>query len=105
NRKTQEEWFDAGGQLVDTIHYNYDDAGRLTDAHDIFASRTLTYYDDNRLKTDDNAGTPGAPHVVLTYTPDEAGNVVSVAETIDGNPAATTSYVYDPVNRVTEITQ
>ena len=105
NRKIQENWSDSGGNLVNTIQYAYDAAGELTNAGDSASSYTFTYDDAGRNTSVDNAGTPGVPRVVLTYGYDLVGNVNSVSETIDGQAAAVTSYLYDSQNRVISIQQ
>ncbi len=102
--RVTEDWIEDG-QIVNTVVTSYDAAGnetRLVDAHSAFA---FTYDSRNRVATVDNDGTPGAPHVVLTYTRDAAGNRTSTTESIDGAAGATTNYTYDGLNRITQITQ
>jgi YD repeat-containing protein len=53
----------------------------------------------------DNTGTTGVPAVVFTYAYDGAGNVVSVADRINGTNTSQTDYTIDQLNRVTKITQ
>jgi RHS repeat-associated protein len=72
---------------------------------DDLSALAFTYDARNRVETVDNAGTPNVPNVVLAYTYDGVGNVLSVTDTIDGSSGATTSYAYDGFNRTTVITQ
>ena len=72
---------------------------------DAFSALAFTYDNRNRVKTVDNATTPGAPRVVLNYTYDDVGNVLSVIDTINGAAGATTGYLYDALNRMTRTTQ
>ena len=101
NRLVTEIW--VGGD--NAIHYTYDHVGNLTSVVDAFSSLAFTYDQRDRVRTVDNAGTPGAPNVVLAYAYDDAGNVLSVIDTINGAAGATTSYAYDALHRMTQITQ
>ena len=107
----------TGRQIDNVIQYTYDASDNLLSLADDFSSLTFTYDDRYRLKTVDNAGTPApgspgnAPHVVLDYTYDAVGNVLSVTDSIAPAPgssptaAGLTGYVYDDLNRLTELTQ
>ncbi len=101
DRLIQEAW--AGTTQV--IHYSYDGADNLTSVSDNFSALAFTHDNRDRVKTVDNAGTPSAPHVVLAYAYDPAGNVISVSNTINGSPGGTNAYTHDALNRTTQITQ
>jgi RHS repeat-associated protein len=53
----------------------------------------------------DNLGTAGVPNVLLNYSYDAAGNLLSVADSINGVQKGTNAYTYDILNRATRITQ
>src|SRR5262249_24558250 len=55
-----ETWFAAGdASTVNVIHYTYDMVGNQLSASDNFSHLTYTYDNRNRVRTVDNAGTPG----------------------------------------------
>jgi RHS repeat-associated protein len=101
NQLTTETW--VGGSEV--IHYGYDADGNLTSASDSSSGLTFTYNARNAVRTADNAGTPNAPHVVLTYGYDPVGNETSLADTINGQADGTNMYQVNALNEVTQITQ
>ena len=106
DRLEMEEWLAANEEtLVNTINYAYDDVGNLLSVIDDFSALTYTYDSRNRVKTVDNSGTPNVPTVALEYVYDGVGNVLSVADTIESAAGATTAYVYDALNRMTQTTQ
>jgi YD repeat-containing protein len=45
------------------------------------------------------------PNVLLNYSYDAVGNLLSVTDKINGTNAGTNAYTYDGLNRVTQITQ
>jgi RHS repeat-associated protein len=98
---TAETWVGSS----EVIHYGYDADGNLTSASDSFSGLTFTYNARGTVKTADNAGTPNAPHVVLTYGYDPVGNVTSLADTINGKAAGTNTNQVNALNEVTRITQ
>ncbi|MFM6845783.1 MAG: hypothetical protein ACKPKS_18675, partial [Dolichospermum sp.] len=51
------------------------------------------------------AGTPGFSNVVLNYSYDKVGNVLSVVDTINNIAGGNNSYTYDALNRLTKLTQ
>jgi RHS repeat-associated protein len=104
---TTETWFAAGDDsTVNVIHYTYDMVGNQLSVSDNFSSLTYTYDNRDRVRTVDNAGTPGGvPQVLLRYTPDPVGHFTSVVDTINGQPGGRNDYTYDPLNRVTWLTQ
>lgn len=105
NRVTAEVWQNFDRSLANEISYNYDRASNLTAIDDYFSALAFEYDDLDRLASVDNAGTPGAPHVVLDYTYDGAGNVLTVADQVNGLAGALTAYTYDALHRTTRITQ
>ncbi len=105
NRQTAEKWFDASNTLISTISSTYDAASELTDISDPNSAYHYTYDANGRLASVDNAGTPGVPNVVLKYTHDFAGNLLTTTDTISGQLKGTEAYTYDPLNRVKSITQ
>ncbi len=104
NRKIAEHWLDGDGNSIRTINSTYDAVSQLLHASDPDSSYTYTYDLAGRVTSVDNAGTPGIPHVVLNYSYDPKGNVLSVTDTIS-SLAGIESFVYDELNRVTQITQ
>jgi hypothetical protein len=62
------------------IQNAFDDVGDLISVIDNFSKLTYTFTNRNQITTVDNGGTPNVPHVVLTYTYDPAGNVLTMAE-------------------------
>ncbi len=106
DRLVTETWVDADGMtVVNTISYEYDDASNLKSVTDVYSSLAFEYDHRDRVASVDNAGTPDVPNVVLSYDHDGVGNVLSVTDTIDGVAGATTSYAYDPLNRLGTIQQ
>lgn len=95
-RMTEERWYDPSGTLVRTMRWAYDALGNLKMSTDPDSSYTYTYDTLNRVKTVDNAGTPGAPRVVLTYGYDKQGNTTSVSD----NSGVTVMSEYDQRNRL-----
>jgi RHS repeat-associated protein len=100
-RRTTETWVGAG----EVIHTSYDAWGNVLAESDASGAVAFAYDALNRVKTADNGGTPGVPHVVLTYAYDPAGNVTSVTDTINGQADATEAYQYDGNNHMTQVTQ
>jgi len=104
DRLVTEIWI-ADSATVNTITSVYDAIGNLQSVKDAYSELTFTYDTLDRVKTVDNAGTPEAPHVVLTYTYDATGNVQTVKDTIDGVAGATTTYTYDTLDRLKTLQQ
>ena len=50
-------------------------------------------------------GTIGFPNVLLNYSYDAVGNLLSVSDKINGILKGTNAYTYDILNRVTRLTQ
>ena len=100
-RLATETWVGAGQQ----VRYVYDTEGQLRSATDAFSALAYEYDARGRVTMVDNLGTPGAPRVRLDYAYDPVGNVLSVADTIDGSTGRLNAYTYDAVNRMTRVTQ
>ena len=81
--------------------YAYNELGQLTSAVDPDSSLTIDYDNLGRVQSVDNAGTPGAPQVEITYGYDANGNVASVSDSLGG----VTAYEYDALDRLKMITQ
>jgi RHS repeat-associated protein len=101
DRLTTETWVGTS----EVIHSSYDKASNLTAITDAFSALAYTYDNRDRVKTVDNGGTPNAPHVVLAYTYDPTGNVLTTTDTINGQTGGTNAYTYDPRNLMTQVTQ
>jgi len=102
NREVAETWYPAGGgAALRTVTMAYDAAGRLTSIQDPNSDYAFGYDADNRLTSVDNSGTPGMPHVVVTYAYDADGNRTSLDDNFNG----LTSYTYDVRDEMTGETQ
>jgi RHS repeat-associated protein len=106
NRLREEVW----DSPANTIAYDYElvggqPVGNLQSVADASSHLTFDYDHRDRLASVDNLGTPNAPRVVVMYGYDPAGNVTSVSDTIDQQLAATTNYIYDPLNRLSLVAQ
>lgn len=96
-RVTEERWYAAvTDELVRTMTWRYDALGNLLEAGDPDSHYTYAYDTLNRVTSVDNAGTPGAPRVVLTYEYDKQGNVVSTSD----DSGVTVASEYDSRNRL-----
>ncbi len=80
-RLVEETWWDAGVP-IQSISYVYDSIGNLSSIADSDSAYTYTYDVMNRMTSVDNAGTPDAPHVVLSYEYDGMGNVIRVSDNL-----------------------
>jgi RHS repeat-associated protein len=101
DRLITETWVGGGN----VIQYAYDKASNLASAMDNFSSLAFSYDARDRVRTVDNADTPSVPNVVLTYSYDARGNVLSTGDAVSGSPAGLNSYAYDALDRMTQITQ
>jgi|CXWL01.1.fsa_nt_gi RHS repeat-associated protein len=101
DRLNTETWV-GGGNVVTSA---YDKVGNLTSFFDQFSTLAFTYDNRDRVKTVDNQGTPNGPRVALSYVYDGAGNILAVADAINGAAAGTNAYTYDALNRTTRVTQ
>ena len=98
----------VSNSVLRDIVSSYDAAGQLRSLSDLDSAYAFTYDDLGRLKSVDNNNNnyiPGIARVVLTYGYDSNGNVRLVEDAINGQAAGTTSYTYDWLNRVSQITQ
>lgn len=105
NRLLKEEWIGAADAVVNTVTYRYDAAGNLLSVGDKDSNLAFVYDARNRVKSVDNAGTPGAPNVIVGYTYDDNSNVRTVVDTINGAAGATTLYNYDGLDRLNVLSQ
>lgn len=105
DRLTSERWLNANNSVANAVNYSYDKASNLTALADFFSSLSWAYDSRDRVITESNSGTPGAPVVQLAYAYDAASNVLSVNDTINGTAGAATSYLYDALNRMRRISQ
>jgi len=105
DRLTTETWRSSSEGVANTIDYTYDKASNLISVLDSVSALTFTYDNRDRVKSVNNSGTPEVPDVLLEYSYDGVGNVLSTTDTITGGMSATTSYVYDALNRMTRISQ
>ncbi|MCA9128677.1 MAG: VCBS repeat-containing protein [Planctomycetales bacterium] len=101
DRVVRETWVDGDNEIL----YTYDIVGNLLNVRDAFSEYAYTYDNLDRVLSVNNAGTPDAPHSVLVYTYDSNSKVTSVHDTIDNVEGATTSYVYDTLDRLTMLVQ
>src|SRR5262249_53970214 len=100
-RQVSEAW--QGTPEVITTAYNTD--GQVTSITDPSSAIAYTYDGQGRVKTVDNAGTPGAPHVVLTYAYDPAGNVVSLTDSVGGVTEGVSLSSYDAAGQLIKVVQ
>ncbi len=123
NQRTQEQWYDTTGTLLNTIGYDYYDTGELHDATDTYASATSQNsgytYQINALgsviQVDNNggstSGTPGVPDVQLNSQYDLNGNRTALTAKVDALGGSglvddfQNSYAYDALNRETSVVQ
>lgn len=97
--------YDADGKLVnaalpggDAIAVSYDPLERPLEVADSAATVDSTYDDGNRVVSTKSSG-PGLPTVTLGYSYDARGDRTSMT-----GPGGTTSYTYDPLQRLSSVT-
>ena len=99
--------------LIDPLHPNnpyawtYAASGPVASVTDPTANVTTNTYDPlNRLTARSTTGSSGCSNCAsLTYTYNDASNIVSSTSTITGSSAnGTTTYTYDAIDRVTAFT-
>lgn len=95
-RLLTEDWFNADNSHERTLTFTYDVVGNMLTSNDPDSSLTFVYDVLNRLESVDNAGTPGAPNVILTYAYDKQGNVTLTQD----NSGVTVESEYDERNRL-----
>jgi RHS repeat-associated protein len=105
NQMNAEKWLDSGNVAIKTIASHYNAAGELVQIGDEVSQYAYSYDFLGRLKTVDNAGTPGVTPVKFTYGYDNEGNITSVTDAIAGVTKVTTAYDYDELDRLTMIRQ
>jgi YD repeat-containing protein len=114
DRNTSETWIDGNNNPLRTFNYTYDAVGELTSVTDPSATYSYTYDAGGRNIKVDNTGTPGVPNVKFDYSYDAVNNLVqtkdaialrALAKPIAGVGNGTTNYVYDALNRATQINQ
>lgn len=79
NRLKAETWFEGATQTY-VASWAYDAIGNLLMTQDDFSKYAYTYDALNRVLTEDNAGSPNMPHVILNYAYDKDGNRLSVRD-------------------------
>ena len=84
-----------------TTELAYNDAGDLLSLTTPDYTLTATYDAAGRMATISNAGSPGVPEVVLTYTYTKTDLVASVSDSLGG----VTRYLYDGLSRLVAIEQ
>jgi YD repeat-containing protein len=92
NRRTQEQWINAQGNVTRNIISTYNDPD---------STYSYTYDLDGRMLTNSNQDTPNVPTTIMSYSYDNVGNVLSMTDTINGNLGVTTTRQYDALNRLT----
>jgi RHS repeat-associated protein len=90
DRGIAEDWWNADEQ-VRRLRFTYDAVGNLTGASDADSEYAFTYDALDRMTQADNAGTPRAPHLILDYTYDPVGNLLSVRD----NSGVSVTSAYD----------
>ncbi len=101
DRPVSETWVDGGN----TISFRYDAVGNLLTIGDAFSHLAMAYDGRDRLISIDNALTPSAPNVLLTYQYDAASNLQSTMAAVAGAPFLTNAYGFDALNRVNRVAQ
>lgn len=98
HRPVKESW-DTTPKRITT--YTYNALGQLTNAVDPDSALAIVYDTLGRQKSVDNQGTPGAPHVVISYAYDPNENVTHVRDSLGG----VTEYAYDALDRMNKVMQ
>lgn len=98
HRPTKEKW-NTIPQRITT--YSYNAVGQLTSAVDPDSAVAIGYFNTGLVQSVDNAGTPGAPRVLISYSYDGNGNVTRVQDSLGGS----TDYSYDALDRLSRVTQ
>src|SRR5260370_155200 len=86
---TQQRWFDASNNPLNTLTYSYDPNGNLSTAGNSFGTNAMTYDQVDRL-----ASMAEPVGLTLSYGYDAAGNQTSIQDSQGG----TVTSVYDAAN-------
>jgi RHS repeat-associated protein len=123
--KTSETWLDEEEEVIRTITWSYDDAGRLIEASDPDFTYIFTYDQLGRVIREENDGTPNVPAFELYFAYDYASNRTRVYDnlgtdlaytyadhrlsqmkwTIDNIERAQVLFDYDDIGRLTTLTR
>ena len=103
-RATTETWL-TGTTVNNTLKYTWDSASRLTSATDTFSKYAYTYLATGQVATVTNAGTAGAPTVVLTNAYDFLGRRTELKASVGGAADFKTNFQYNARGEVTQVTQ
>ncbi|MGH7193808.1 MAG: hypothetical protein ACREJM_09785, partial [Candidatus Saccharimonadales bacterium] len=95
----------SGNTVAYAIDTAYDADHEVTSQSDPDSSYAFTQDNLGRTLTDDNAGTPNVPHVVLTSGYDPVGDRTSLSATINGKADFLNSYSFDADQRLIDETQ
>jgi RHS repeat-associated protein len=95
----------SGSTVVNTIATNYNADGEVTSTGDNYSDYAFAYSGQGMVSSVDNAGTPGAPHVVLSSQHNTQGDRTSLAATLNGTPDFINSYGFEALSRLREIDQ
>lgn len=98
HRITKEKWNTTPQRITS---YSYNATGQLTSAVDPDSALAISYFNTGLVQSVDNANTPGAPRVLISYSYDGNGNVTRVQDSLGGS----TDYSYDGLDRLSRVTQ
>ena len=102
NQRTDEVW----NYMSVGMHFNYDDAGRLTDSSDLFGPSFSYEYDElGRLWHRNRSGDAGVPAVQWTYAYDDADNLTSTTAKQGTTTLFSNTFVPDFRGRTAHLTQ
>ena len=105
-RKISEEWLAADGvDVLRTISYSFDAAGRLTRASGPDSTATYTYDEDNRLTQIDLSYTGLSQALTVYQAYDASGNRLALLVQRAGVAEVVAMYDYDGLNRLTQVWQ
>ncbi|CAK9082491.1 Putative deoxyribonuclease RhsC (DNase RhsC) (Toxin RhsC), partial [Durusdinium trenchii] len=104
DRLTEERWLDQG-VTVHTINYGFDLANRMTSGGDTVASYSYAHDNLDRVTGVTSTLAGLTPAVVLAQEWDRANNRTQLGATVGGTADLVNDYVYDGINRLTQVTQ
>jgi RHS repeat-associated protein len=87
-----------------TIHYEYDPAGRIVSESDDYSSVVYVYNNAGQI-TSTTQSSEDSPTVTLDYQYDSAGRRTQMAATIDGTADFVDDYTYDGLGRVISVSE